>query len=145
RLPPWLEWRWRHDSREILELPQPEGAAPPMGIVVEGSRCLQCGHRLAWFENIPLLSFLVLRGRCRGCGVRISWQYPAVELLTGVLFAVVVWRFGVSWEALAALVFTGFVVGMSGIDLRTTLLPDGMTLPLLWLGLLLSVLGILAP
>src|SRR5690606_26974936 len=114
-------------------------------IVVEGSRCLKCGHRLAWFENIPLLSFLALRGRCRGCGVRISWQYPAVELLTGVLFAMVVWRFGVSWEALAALVFTGFLVGMAGIDARTTLLPDGMTLPLLWLGLLLSVFGVLVP
>ena len=144
RLPPWLEWRWKHDSRDILDLPQPE-APPPPGIVVEGSHCPKCGHKLAAWENIPLLSYALLRGRCRGCGVRISWQYPAVELLTGVMFAVVAWRFGVSWEALAALVFTGFVVGMSGIDLRTTLLPDGMTLPLLWLGLLLSVLGVLVP
>ena len=144
RLPPWLEWRWKRDSREMLELPPSAEASPP-GIVVERSHCPRCGHQLSGLENIPLVSFLALRGRCRGCGTRISWQYPAVELLTGIAFAVVVWQFGVTWEALAALVFTGFLIGMSGIDLRTTLLPDGMTLPLMWLGLLLSVLGVLAP
>lgn len=86
-----------------------------------------------------MLSWLLLRGRCRGCGTAISLQYPAVELLTGVLFAVCVWQFGLGVEALAALVFTAFLVAMSGIDMRTTLLPDQLTLPLLWLGLLLSV------
>src|SRR5690606_5482556 len=112
---------------------------PPPGIVVQSSRCPGCGHKLAPWENIPLLSYALLRGRCRGCRTPISWQYPLVELLTGIAFAVVVWQFGPSWQALAALVFTGLAVGMSGIDMRTTLLPDGMTLPLLWLGLLLSL------
>ena len=115
--------------------------APP-GIVVEGSHCLKCGHKLAAWENIPLLSFLVLGGRCRGCKARISWQYPAVEALTGLLFALVVWRYGVSWQAGAMLVATGFFVAMSVIDARTTLLPDVLTLPLLWFALLLSLVPV---
>jgi leader peptidase (prepilin peptidase)/N-methyltransferase len=145
RLPPRLQWEWERDSRELLDLPEAtgSGAAPP-GIVVERSHCPKCGHRLAAWENIPLLSFLALGGKCRACRTPISWQYPAVELLTGVLFALVLWRFGVTWQALAALVFTGFLIAMSGIDLRTTLLPDGLTLPLLWLGLLLSLVSVFA-
>jgi len=141
RVPPRLEWQWRRDCRELLELPQPDPAAEPKppGVVVRRSHCPACGHRITAWENIPVLSWLLLRGRCRGCGTAISLQYPAVELLTGVLFAVCVWQFGLGWEALAALVFTAFLVAMSGIDMRTTLLPDQLTLPLLWLGLLLSV------
>lgn len=116
-----------------------EADSPPPGIVVERSHCPKCGHQLAAWENIPLLSFLLLGGKCRGCKVPISWQYPLVEALTGVLFAVVVWRFGLSVQSGALLVATGFLVAMSGIDARTTLLPDSMTLPLLWFGLLLSL------
>lgn len=144
RLPPRLQWAWERDAREILEL-EPSPAAAPPGIVVERSHCPRCRRQLTAWENIPLLSFLALRGRCRGCGTRISWQYPLVELLTGLAFALMVWRFGVSWQALAAIVFSGFVVAMSGIDLRTTLLPDGLTLPLLWLGLLLSLVPVFVP
>ncbi|MCX7556246.1 A24 family peptidase [Xanthomonadaceae bacterium JHOS43] len=113
--------------------------APPPGIVVERSHCPKCGHAITALENIPLLSFIALGGKCRGCKAKISWQYPAVEALTGVLFALIVWRFGVTWEAGALLVVTGFLVAMSGIDARTTLLPDVLTLPLLWFGLLLSL------
>ncbi len=144
RLPPRLEWRWREDCRQALaelegrEAPAPEAPMPP-GIVVERSHCRHCSHRLAAWENIPVLSFVVLRGKCRRCGERISWQYPAVELLTGILTAVCVWRFGVSSEALAGIAFTGILVAASGIDLRTTLLPDQLTYPLLWLGLLASL------
>ncbi|WP_290885164.1 A24 family peptidase [Arenimonas sp.] len=137
RLPPWLEWEWRKSSREMLELPEPYEPAPP-GIVVQGSACPKCGHKLAPWENIPVLSWLALRGRCRGCGGAISIQYPAVELVTGLLFAACVWRFGAGPEALAAMVFTGFLVALAGIDLRTTLLPDQLTLGLLWIGLGLS-------
>jgi leader peptidase (prepilin peptidase) / N-methyltransferase len=138
RLPPRMQWQWEQDSREMLGL-EPATSPPPPGIVVRRSHCPKCGHAIAWWENVPVLSFLALRGRCRGCGTSISWQYPLVELLTGALFALVVWRFGVGAEALAALVFTGILVAASGIDLRTTLLPDSLTLPLLWLGLLLSL------
>jgi len=139
RLPPRLEWQWRRDSREILELPEHYEPAPP-GIVVKSSACPKCGHKLAPWENLPLLSFALLRGKCRGCGSPISWQYPIVELATGLLFAACAWRFGFGLEAMAAITFTGILVALTGIDLRTTLLPDQLTYPLLWLGLALSTM-----
>ncbi|MFN7782686.1 MAG: prepilin peptidase, partial [Lysobacterales bacterium] len=97
------------------------------------------------WHNVPVLSWLMLRGRCAGCGTSISLQYPLVELLTGVAFAAVVWQLGVGWPALAGLVFTALLIAMSGIDARTTLLPDSLTLPLLWIGLLLSTQGLFVP
>ena len=140
RLPLRMQWQWERDAREVLALEAPAAteSAPP-GIVVERSHCPKCRHQLAWWENIPLLSFLALGGKCRGCKAKISWQYPAVEALTGVLFALIVWRYGITWQAGALLVVTGFFVAMSGIDARTTLLPDALTLPLLWFGLLVSL------
>jgi leader peptidase (prepilin peptidase)/N-methyltransferase len=141
RLPPWLEWHWRRDAREILELPPADETSPP-NIVVQSSACPKCGHRLAPWENLPLVSFVLLRGRCRGCGTAISWQYPAIELLTGLAFAACVWRFGATPQALAAIAASGLLIAMSGIDFRTTLLPDGLTYPLLWLGLALSLTGL---
>jgi leader peptidase (prepilin peptidase)/N-methyltransferase len=146
RLPARLEWQWREDCRHAIaewegsEPPESTSDRPP-GIVVERSHCPHCGHNLSAWENIPLLSFLALRGRCRKCGTAISWQYPVVELLTGVLVAVCVWRFGSGLEAVAAIAFTGLLVAASGIDLRTTLLPDQLTYPLLWLGLLVSLMS----
>ncbi len=143
RLPARLEWKWRRDSRELLELPETDdGTAAPAGLVIDRSRCPHCAHQLSAFDNIPLLSFLVLRGRCRYCRAPISWQYPAVELLTGLAFAACVWHFGPGAQALAALMFSAFLIAMSGIDLRTTLLPDQLTYPLLWLGLLLGTVGV---
>ncbi len=138
RLPARMEWQWRQDSRELLEIEAPYEPAPP-GIVVESSACPQCGHKLAAWENIPLLSYVLLRGRCHGCSKPISMQYPIVELLTGLTMAACVWRFGFGTEAFAAMIFTGLLIAMAGIDLRTTLLPDQLTLPLLWLGLLASL------
>ncbi len=143
RLPPRLQWGWERDSRELLGLESSPITAPP-GVVVERSHCPKCQRQLAAWENIPLLSYLALRGKCRGCGVGISPQYPAVELLTGLAFAVVVWRFGLTPQALAALVFTAVLIAASGIDWRTTLLPDDLTLPLLWLGLGLSLVPVFA-
>lgn len=139
RLPPRLEWQWRRDSREILELPEHYEPAPP-GIVVQRSACPKCGHKLAPWENLPLLSFVLLRGKCRGCGTPISWQYPIVELVTGLMFAACAWRFGVGTEGIAAMAFSGFLVALTGIDLRTTLLPDQLTYPLLWTGLGLATM-----
>ena len=138
RLPRRLEWQWKRDAREILEIPDLYDPPPP-GIVVERSHCPHCGHRLAWYENIPVLSWLALRGRCRSCRAPISLQYPLVELLTALLFVVCVWRFGFGWKGFGAMVFTGFLVALSGIDLRTRLLPDQLTLPLLWLGMVAAV------
>ncbi len=137
RLPPRLMHGWRSEAREVLGIAESTTVEPvPPGLVRRRSHCPACGHELAWWENIPLLSYAMLRGRCRACGSRISAQYPAVEALTGLLSALVVARFGVSVEAGFALVFTWMLIAASGIDLRTTLLPDQLTLPLLWIGLL---------
>lgn len=138
RLPKRLEWEWKRDSLETLgqgDLYDP----PPPGIVVEPSHCPHCQHKLSWYENIPLFSWLALRGRCRNCKAPISIQYPAVELLTMLLVTACVWRFGFGWQGFGASLLSCFLVAMSGIDLRTQLLPDQLTLPLLWLGLIASV------
>jgi len=138
RLPARLTHAWKRDAREMLEL---EGAEPaPPGIVRQASHCPRCKHPLAAYDNIPLLSWLLLRGRCRHCKAPISIQYPLVELLSGVLSAVVVWKFGPTWAALAALFFTWVLIAAAGIDLHTQLLPDQLTLPLLWLGLLIALI-----
>ncbi len=139
RLPARLMHAWREQSRELLDLTEPDGTAPPPGIVWEPSHCPQCKHRLGALENIPLLSWLALRGRCKHCATRISMQYPLVELLCGLASAAVAWKFGPGWETAAALVFTWTLIALSGIDVRTQLLPDQLTLPLLWLGLLLAL------
>ncbi|MGY4517165.1 prepilin peptidase [Lysobacter sp. HA18] len=135
RLPTRLEWSWKRDSREVLGLDEVYDPPPP-GIVVERSHCPHCKHALSWYENIPLFSWLALRGRCRHCKAPISVQYPAVELLTMLLFLACVARFGFGWQGFGAMLFTGFLISMSGIDLRTQLLPDSLTLPLMWLGLI---------
>ena len=134
RLPRRLEWEWKRDAREILEEPELYDPPPP-GIVVERSHCPHCNHQLSWYENIPLLSWLALGGKCRGCKAPISIQYPLVELLTALLFVACVWRFGFGWKGFGAMLLTAFLVSLSGIDFRTRLLPDQLTLPLMWLGL----------
>nr|WP_294981571.1 A24 family peptidase [uncultured Pseudomonas sp.] len=138
RLPRKLDWQWRRDAREILEEPEIYDPPPP-GIVVESSHCPHCKHKLAWFENIPLISWLALRGKCRHCKVPISVQYPLVELLTALLVVASVWRFGFGWQGFGASLLSCFLVALSGIDLRTRLLPDQLTLPLMWLGLIASL------
>lgn len=144
RLPRKLEWQWRREARDILE-EQDIYDPPPPGIVVESSHCPHCKHKLSWFENIPLISWLVLRGRCRHCKVAISPQYPLVELLTSVLVVASVWRFGFGWQGFGAALLSCFLVALSGIDLRTRLLPDQLTLPLMWLGLIASVENLYLP
>jgi leader peptidase (prepilin peptidase)/N-methyltransferase len=143
RLPPRLEYAWRRDARELLELPV-EGE-PPIGLVVEPSRCPKCGHHLRWWENLPVLSWLALRGRCSNCKTPISWQYPLVELLTALAFAACIWRYGPGLEGLLAMAFSGILIAAAGIDARTQFLPDLLTLPLLWLGLLVATQGLYVP
>ncbi|KRB10964.1 A24 family peptidase [Lysobacter sp. Root690] len=154
RLPKRLEWEWKRDSREILELPEVYDPPPP-GIVVERSHCPHCKHQLSWYENIPLFSYLALRGKCRHCKTPISPQYPIVEFLTMVLMLACVARFGFGWQGFGAMVFTSFLLILSVIDLRTQYLPDVLTLPLMWLGVIAasdnlyfplkpSILGVIA-
>jgi leader peptidase (prepilin peptidase)/N-methyltransferase len=138
RLPARMAAAWQREAREVLQLEAEEAPLPP-GIVREPSHCMHCQHRLSALDNIPLLSWLVLRGRCRYCGTRISAQYPLVELLCGVLSAVVVWKFGPTWAAAGGLLLTWTLIACAGIDVRTQLLPDQLTLPLLWLGLILAL------
>jgi leader peptidase (prepilin peptidase)/N-methyltransferase len=141
RVPERMAAQWRREAQDILELEADTAALPP-GIVREPSHCMHCRHPLAARDNIPLFGWLLLRGRCRYCNAKISVQYPLVELLGGVLFALVVWKFGPTWAALAGLALTGTLIALAGIDLRTQLLPDQLTLPLLWLGLLLALVPV---
>ncbi|BCT91760.1 type 4 prepilin-like proteins leader peptide-processing enzyme [Lysobacter helvus] len=138
RLPRRLEWQWRRDAHEILEDAEVYDPPPP-GIVVEPSHCPHCKHPLSWYENIPLISWLALRGKCRHCHAPISAQYPLVEFITMVLVLACVWQFGFGWKAFGGILFTCFLISLAGIDLRTRLLPDQLTLPLLWLGLIASI------
>jgi leader peptidase (prepilin peptidase)/N-methyltransferase len=138
RLPARLEAQWRREAQEELAL-EPSAEPLPPGIVRESSHCPHCKHPLSAADNIPLFGWLLLRGRCRYCSAPISIQYPLVELLCGVLSVAVVWKFGPGWQALAGLVFTWTLIALAGIDFRTQLLPDQLTFPLLWLGLLLSL------
>ena len=135
RMPRRLEWQWKRDSREMLGEPELYDPPPP-GIVVERSHCPHCKSQLSWYENIPLVSWLIQRGKCRHCGAPVSVQYPLVELLTMLLVVACVWRFGFGWQGFGAIVLTCFLIALAGIDLRTQLLPDQLTLPLLWLGLI---------
>ncbi|WP_374012273.1 A24 family peptidase [Pseudoxanthomonas koreensis] len=144
RLPRRLEWEWKRDAREILEEPELYEPPPP-GIVVEPSHDPATGDRLKWWENIPVLSWLMLRGRSRYSGQRISVQYPLVELLTGLLTVACVWRFGFGWQGFGAMLLTWYLIALSGIDLRTRLLPDQLTLPLMWLGLIASLDNLYMP
>jgi leader peptidase (prepilin peptidase)/N-methyltransferase len=144
RLPRRLEWEWKRDAREVLEEPEIYDPPPP-GIVVERSHCPHCKTALSWYENIPLFSWLALRGKCRHCKASISPQYPIVELLTALLAVASVWRFGFGWQGFGAALLSCYLVALSGIDLRTRLLPDQLTLPLMWLGLIGSLDNLYMP
>ena len=140
RLPPRIMHEWRCQCSELLEISGETEPAPP-GLVVSRSQCPGCGHQISALQNIPLISYLFLRGKCSNCKQKISLRYPVVEALTGLAFVIVMWKFGLTEQALYGIVFTGFLVAMSGIDIDHQLLPDNMTLPLMWGGLLLSLNG----
>lgn len=135
RLPALLEHDWRCQCQQLLDLPSTPDQPPP-GIVFARSKCPHCGHGIRAWENIPLLGFLLLHGRCSACRANISWRYPLVELATAVLFLVTLWHFGPTLPGLGALVLTAVLIALTGIDVDTQLLPDNITLPLLWAGIL---------
>jgi leader peptidase (prepilin peptidase)/N-methyltransferase len=120
-------------------------ALPALSVVRPRSRCPACGHELRWYENIPLLSWLVLKARCSACGVRISARYPMVELTSAALFGAIAWRFGAQPATLAWCAFGATLLTLALIDWDTTLLPDALTLPLLWGGLIAAALGWTVP
>jgi leader peptidase (prepilin peptidase) / N-methyltransferase len=139
RLPLMLERGWKQESADLLGIEAPE--TPALTLSTPRSRCPSCGHAIAWHENIPLASWLWLRGRCSACRAAISARYPVIEVLTGVLFALIGWRFGATPVALLWCGFAAALVALGGIDWDTTLLPDNMTLPLLWAGIVAAALG----
>ena len=146
RLPVMLERKWRSQCQEILGTDKKtSGTSERYDLIVPGSRCPHCGHEITALENIPVLSFLWLRGKCSACGKAISWRYPLVELLTGILTAAVAWYFGYGLAALAGMALTWSLIALSFIDYDRQLLPDDITLPLLWAGLLLNVFAVFTP
>lgn len=138
RLPKIMEREWAAECAEY-QGNAPAEPAPTFNLLVPRSACRQCGHRIRWYENIPLLSFLFLRGRCSSCGAPIGLRYPLVELATALLFAFCIWRWGATPTGLAWCGFSGLVLALALIDWDTTLLPDDMTLPLIWGGLLAAL------
>ncbi|MDX1594970.1 MAG: A24 family peptidase [Gammaproteobacteria bacterium] len=144
RLPRMMERDWRRECRELAgeTAPADGGDEARFDLVQPASHCPRCGHGIAAHDNIPLLSYVWLGGRCRHCRAPISLRYPAIELLTAVLTVVVAWRFGVTWQAAAAIPLTWALIALSFIDLDHKLLPDLITLPLIWAGLVVNLGGL---
>ena len=140
RLPIMMERDWREQCEEfaksppVLDIPEER-----FDLVVPRSRCPSCGNLIKAWQNIPVISYLILGGRCANCKESISARYPVVEMMTAVLAAVCAWRFGVGWEALMAIVLTLMLVPVAMIDADTQLIPDSIVLPLMWIGLAMSL------
>ena len=135
RLPLMLEKEWRSECQQLLDIDS-SAEQETFNLVTPRSRCPACKHKISSFENIPLISYLVQRGKCNYCGTSISIQYPLIELITGVLTAYIAFTFGFSWQTLMAMILICSLIALAAIDFKTTLLPDNITLPLLWLGII---------
>ncbi|MBI4190357.1 MAG: prepilin peptidase [Betaproteobacteria bacterium] len=142
RVPKMLERQWRAELAEHAG--QEPAREPRYNLVVPRSQCPACGHRIGALENIPLVSYLVLGGKCSACKAKIPPRYAIVEALTGVLSGYVAWRYGFTWTTAAALVFAWAMIALAFIDLDTFYLPDDITLPLIWAGLLVNMGGVFA-
>lgn len=139
RLPKMMELQWTAECAELAgQTAMP--TAEKLSLVSPRSRCSSCGHMIAWYENIPILSYFILRGKCSVCGTPFGIRYPLVELSTGLLFAFCAWRWGNTPATLAWCGFSAALLALAVIDWDTTLLPDDITLPLLWAGLVFAVL-----
>ncbi len=141
RLPIMMQREWRAQALEYLECP-PEPVGERFNLLLPNSRCPHCDHQIRSWENIPLVSWLALRGKCSSCRAPISSRYPLVEVACGLLSGYVAWHFGFTWQAGAMLLLTWGLVAMSMIDIDHQLLPDSLVLPLLWLGLILNSFGL---
>ena len=137
RLPKMMEREWHAQCAELTG--KTAEASPRYNLVVPRSACPHCGHMISALENIPVISYLLLRGKCKGCGAHISARYPIVELVSGLLSGYAAWHFGFGLAALGALLFVWALLALTFIDFDTQMLPDDITLPLLWLGLLLNL------
>ncbi|MCO7570837.1 A24 family peptidase [Pseudomonas chlororaphis] len=142
RLPKMLERDWRAQAHEVLGLP-PEPAGAPYNLLLPHSQCPHCAQPIRPWENIPLLSYLFLRGRCHHCKAAISPRYPLTELACGLISAFIAWHFGFGWQAGLLLILSWGLIAMSLIDADHQLLPDVLVLPMLWLGLIANSFGLL--
>src|SRR5690554_405016 len=142
RLPKMLERDWLRQAREMLEPDQPLPEQPVYNLILPHSHCPHCQAEIKPWQNLPLISYALLRGRCGSCRERISARYPLVELLSAVLSGVVAWQFGFGWVAGAMLLLTWSLIALSLIDADTQLLPDSIVLPMLWLGLIINSTGL---
>ncbi|MCH9695076.1 MAG: A24 family peptidase [Gammaproteobacteria bacterium] len=140
RLPIMMEREWREQADELVKTP-PESELPEgrFDLVVPRSRCPSCGTMITAMQNIPVISYLLLKGQCAKCGASISARYPLVEFMTAILSTVCAWYFGPGWEAIMAIVLTLALVSIAMIDADTQLIPDSIVLPLMWLGLAMSL------
>ncbi len=139
RLPIMMEREWRAQCEEIAETPAVELPTGRFDLVAPRSRCPACGHTITAMQNIPVISYLVLGGKCASCQAPISRRYPIIELLSAVMTAIVAWRFGFGWEAAAAILMTWALIAISVIDIDHQIIPDSISLPLIWAGLFLSL------
>lgn len=140
RLPLMMEQAWRQESESFSEQPVIDQSSPPISLAFPPSRCPHCGHQIRAHENIPVFSFVFLRGKCAGCGARISPRYPAIEILSALMVLAVVTRFGLSIESAAYIGLTWALIALAFIDVDTQLLPDSITLPLTWAGLVVNAI-----
>lgn len=138
RLPKMLEREWQTQARDILKLPE-EPKGPTYNLAVPHSACPHCGHKIRGWENLPVISYLALRGRCSSCQAPIGKRYPLVELASGLITAFIAWHFGFGWQAGAFMLLSWGLLAMSLIDADHQILPDVLVLPLLWLGLILNI------
>ena len=138
RLPIMMQLRWHSECDQLQQTERPD-VAEPFNLSVPRSACPKCGHKITSIENIPVISYLVLGGKCRGCKTHISMQYPIIEAFTGLLSVIVAWKFGFTWQTLTALLLVWSLVALADIDRKTQLLPDDITLPLVWLGVLVNI------
>ena len=141
RVPVMMERGWTLFAKEHLQLELTEAEKQPFNLLKPDSRCQHCGTPIKPWQNIPVISYILLRGQCGSCQTPISIRYPAIELLTAVMFAVVAIVYGWSWLTLTGLVLTAFLIALTFIDADTQYLPDQLTLPLVWLGLLANYAG----
>lgn len=140
RLPKMMERQWARECAELTGKPADAEATETFNLLVPRSRCSSCGHAIRWYENIPVLSYIFLRGKCSACGTPYGLRYPVVELVSGALFCFCAWRWGLSVTALLWFGFAAALLVLALIDWDTTLLPDDITLPLLWAGLIVAAL-----
>ncbi|BBA34242.1 prepilin peptidase [Methylocaldum marinum] len=142
RLPIMLEKNWRQECRAFLDLESEPKPSRPFNLLVPGSHCPRCEQPIRAWQNIPVLSYLLLKGRCARCGTPIPFRYPAVEALTAAVSVAVAWHFGFTWQTSAALMLSWSLICLSFIDFDRQLLPDAITLPILWSGLFLSLFNV---